>query len=87
MRKSAGAGGCPCHRTGVQCRQQPLLYAAEHGAVLVSPCISPGEKQIAHAALDAGHPLIVLVENGFRPHYKPPGKYFDTPRGRGEAAA
>lgn len=55
--------------------------------MLVSPCISPGEKQIAHAALDAGHPLIVLVENGFRPHYKPPGKYFDTPRGRGEAAA
>ena len=30
--------------------QQKLLHAAAHGAVLVSPCISPGEKQIAHAA-------------------------------------
>ncbi|MBT7066212.1 MAG: hypothetical protein HN919_07920 [Verrucomicrobia bacterium] len=55
-----------------------LLYAAEHGAVLVSPCISPGEKEIARAALDAGLPLVVLLENGFSPLYKPPGKYFDA---------
>jgi len=55
-----------------------LLYAAEHGAVLVSPCISPGEKEIARAALDAGLPLIVLVENGFAPLYKPPGRYFEA---------
>ena len=55
-----------------------LLQAAEGGAVLVSPCISPGEKQIARTALDAGMPLIALVENGFAPRYKPPGKYFDA---------
>ena len=54
------------------------LYAAEHGTVLVSPCISPGEKEIARAALEAGLPLIVLVENGFSPLYKPPGRYFDA---------
>ena len=59
-------------------RQEELLYAAEHGAVLVSPCISPGEKTIARTALDAGHPLIVLLTNGFAPHYKPPGRYFDA---------
>jgi REP element-mobilizing transposase RayT len=59
-------------------RQVELLYAAEHGAVLVSPCISPGEKAIARAALDAGHLLIVLLANGFAPHYKPPGRYFDA---------
>jgi hypothetical protein len=59
-------------------RQAELLYAAEHGAVLVSPCISPGEKAIARAALDAGHLLIVLLSNGFAPHYKPPGRYFDA---------
>ena len=58
--------------------QERALYAAKHGSVLVSPCISPGEKQIARAALDAGHPLIVLLENGFPKHYKPPGKYFDA---------
>lgn len=59
-------------------RQEELLYAAEHGAVLVSPCISPGEKAIARAALDAGCRLIVMLANGFAPHYKPPGRYFDA---------
>jgi REP element-mobilizing transposase RayT len=59
-------------------KKAELLYAAEHGAVLVSPCISPGEKEIARAAQDAGLPLIVLLENGFAPLYKPPGKYFDA---------
>lgn len=53
-----------------------LLDAAERGAVLISPCISPGEKEIAHAALDEGLALIVLLENGFPERYKPPGKYF-----------
>ena len=59
-------------------KKEELLYAAEHGAVLVSPCISPGEKDIARAALEAGLPLIVLLENGFSPLYKPPGSYFDA---------
>ncbi|MDP6490619.1 MAG: hypothetical protein QGH42_10385 [Kiritimatiellia bacterium] len=59
-------------------KQAELLYAAEHGAVLVSPCISPGEKDIARAALDAGLPLIVILTNGLRPHYKPSGRYFDA---------
>jgi REP element-mobilizing transposase RayT len=59
-------------------KRDELLYAAEHGSVLVSPCISPGEKEIARAVLEAGRPLIVLVENGFAPHYKPPGRYFDA---------
>jgi REP element-mobilizing transposase RayT len=59
-------------------KKAELLYAAEHGAVLVSPCISPGEKEVARAAQDAGLPLIVLLENGFAPLYKPPGKYFDA---------
>lgn len=59
-------------------KKEELLYAAEHGTVLVSPCISPGEKEVARAALDAGLPLIVLLENGFSPLYKPPGRYFDA---------
>lgn len=54
------------------------FYAAEHGAVLVSPCISPGEKAVARAALDAGRPLIVLLDNGLAPCYKPPDRYFDA---------
>lgn len=59
-------------------QKEELLYAAEHGTVLVSPCISPGEKEIAKAALEAGRPLIVLLENGFAPLYKPAGRYFDA---------
>jgi len=59
-------------------KQAELLYAAAHGAVLVSPCISPGEKQIARAALAADLPLIVLLENGFAPFYKPAGKQFEA---------
>ena len=58
--------------------QSRLLDAAERGAVLVSPCISPGEKQIARAALDEGLPLIVLLANSFAPKYKPPGCYFEA---------
>ncbi|MFO7534187.1 MAG: transposase [Kiritimatiellia bacterium] len=59
-------------------RRRELLCEAEHGAVLVSPCISPGEKAIARAALEAGRPLIVLLANGFAPQYKPIGRYFDA---------
>jgi REP element-mobilizing transposase RayT len=59
-------------------KKEELLYAAEHGAVLVSPCISPGEKEIAHAALERGKPLIVLLANGFPPVYKPAGRYFQA---------
>lgn len=56
-------------------------YFLDRGAkegVVVSPCISAGEKEIARACLDAGVPLIVILENGFPPMYKPPGKYFEA---------
>ena len=59
-------------------KKAELLAAARHGAVLVSPCISPGEKEIAKAAFDEGLPLITLLENGFPPLYKPSGKRFDA---------
>ena len=57
---------------------ETLLDKAERGAVLVSPCISPGEKEIARAALADGLSLIVLLENGFAPKFKPSGHYFDA---------
>lgn len=59
-------------------KQEQLLEAGREGAVLVSPCISPGEKQIARAALESGVPLIVLLENGFPEYYKPPKTYFEA---------
>ena len=59
-------------------RKEALLAAARHGAVLVSPCISPGEKEIAKAAFEEGLPLVTILENGFPPFYKPSGKRFDA---------
>ena len=55
-----------------------LLEAAQHGAVLVSPCISHGEREIARLAFEAGHRVIALQNKGFSPIYKPGGKLFET---------
>ena len=54
------------------------LDMAKQGTVLVSPAISPGEKQVMRAAFDAGLPTIVLMENGFVPLTKPKGEQFDA---------
>ena len=54
------------------------LDAARQGTVLVSPAISPGEKQVMRAAFDAGLPTIVIMENGFTPLSKPHGEQFDA---------
>lgn len=59
-------------------QKEYFLDRGRKGGVIVSPCISAGEKEIARAALDAKQPLIVILENGFPPLYKPPGKYFDA---------
>ena len=55
-----------------------LLEAAKHGAVLVSPCISHGEREIARLAFEAGYRVIALQNKGFSPIYKPGGKLFET---------
>ncbi len=57
---------------------QRAMAAAERGAVLVSPCISPGEKAVARAAFAARRPLIILLENGFGDFAKPGGRLFDA---------
>lgn len=56
-------------------RKKYFLNAARQGAVIVSPCISPGEKQIATAILEARLPLIVLLLKGFPPFFKPQPHY------------
>ena len=54
------------------------LSKANDGAVLVSPCISRGEKEVMRRAFDAGIPQIILLENGFAPKQKPSGRQFDA---------
>ncbi len=71
---------CSRRLTDQQIQTESDAYLGEGGlgAVLVSPCISSGEKTVAKAALEAQVPLIVLLENGFAPLYKPTGRYFEA---------
>lgn len=50
-----------------------FLTETNRGAVLVSPALSPGEKAVMRAALDAHKPLIFLSANSFTPYTKPGG--------------
>ena len=60
-------------------RQQAWwLSQARSGAVLVSPCISKGEKQVMRAAFTEGLPLIILQENGFTDLAKPGGQRMEA---------
>jgi hypothetical protein len=58
-------------------RSAELLARARTGGVLVSPFISPGERQIEKAALRERLPIIKLVDNGFHEYYKPQGEHFE----------
>lgn len=59
-------------------RKQYFLRAGREGAVLVSPCISPGEQQITTAAMQARVPLVVLLLKGFPPFFKPQPRYLEA---------
>jgi hypothetical protein len=59
-------------------QQERWLQQARSGAVLVSPCISKGEKQVMRAAFEQGLPIIVLQENGFTDLAKPGGKRMEA---------
>ncbi len=54
------------------------LEEARNGAVLVSPSISPGEKAVMRAALDADLPLIFLSSSSFTPFTKPGGEFIEA---------
>lgn len=53
------------------------VLAARHGVVMVSPFISPKEKDVLSVLLAERHPIIVLADNGFRDYYKPYSNLFD----------
>ena len=58
-------------------KRDGFLEAAEHGVVLLSPCISHGEREIARLAFETGLKVITLSNKGFNPLYKPGGRLFD----------
>jgi len=54
------------------------LKEARRGKVVVSPFISPGEKEIAKAVLEADKGDVILMKpDGFPELFKPHGRYFD----------
>ena len=54
------------------------VLKARKGVVMVSPFISPQEKQVMHVLINEQHPFIVLADNGFRDYYKPSDALFDA---------
>lgn len=62
----------------IAARTEECLTLARQGAVLVSPCISRGEKAVMRAAFEAGLPLIILQENGFSDLAKPGGQRMEA---------
>lgn len=64
--------------------KQECLRKAQQGVVSISPTISEGERQIMKALRESGHPIIVLLKDGFpaegtprERYYKPNGIYYD----------
>ena len=54
------------------------VLAARQGAVMVSPFISPQEKQVMEVLQREWLPFILLTDNGFREYYKPTDVLFDA---------
>ena len=54
------------------------VLAARQDVVMVSPFISPKEKEVKAVLLNEGHRFIVLADNGFRDYYKPSDDLFDA---------
>ena len=71
---------CSRHMTEAQIEQrvEQALEAARQGAVHVSPAISPGEKAVMRALLNAHRPIIFIEENGLTPYTKPGGELFEA---------
>ena len=54
------------------------VLAARKGAVMVSPFISPKEKEILAVLIEEKRPVIYIADNGFRDYYKPSDGLFDA---------
>ena len=54
------------------------VLLARKGKVMVSPFVSPQEKQVLEVLLREQHLIICLADNGFREYYKPVDMLFDA---------
>lgn len=76
--------GTPTHLTPEYAQEKAkLLQHAEQGAVLVTPGISEGEKQVVQAALSEHLPLIILQKEPITEYWKPSqGRFYACAAGR-----
>ncbi len=58
-------------------QKQRCLEEAARGAVLVSACISPKEREIINESVNRGSPVITLHDNGFIDRYHPSADRLD----------
>ena len=77
LRDAAGAPLVDFASPAFEERCADALRCAGNGAVLVSPCISHGEREIARRAAEAGAAVIALRNKGFARFEKPGGRLFD----------
>ena len=77
-RSAAGESEVAFATHSFEARRDELLAEARRGAVLLSPCVSDGEREIAREALAAGLSLVTMHNKGFAPLQKPAGRYFDA---------
>ena len=71
---AADKGNCQPLRDYMNAR----VLLARQGVVMVSPFISPQEKQVMQVLLKEHHPFIYLTHNGFREYYKPADVLFEA---------
>lgn len=81
LKIARNASGAPCvaqASAAFAATCDALLARARQGAVLLSPCVSEGEREVARRAFAEGLPLVVLRNKGFAPLEKPSGRHFDA---------
>lgn len=78
VRDAAGVPAVELSTPEFEARRAELFDRAAHGEVLISPCVSDGEREIARLAFEAQLPLVALRNKGFSPLQKPSGRYFDA---------
>ena len=69
-----------CHRKDAARfseQQRRCLEEAAQGAVLVSACISPREREIINEIVNHGYPVITIHDNGFPDRYHPSEQRLD----------
>lgn len=69
-----------CHRKDKQRfaeQKARCLGEAQNGTVLVSARIAKGEQEIVDEAISAGHPVVLVADNGFPDRYHPSAERID----------